>query len=74
MIGGVLGGAIASQGYGYYGAPGYYGYGPGYYDGDGYYDEGVVAVVPGGDNGVAYCMQRFRSYDVRSGTYLGYDG
>jgi hypothetical protein len=23
---------------------------------------------------VAYCMQRFRSYDPRSGTYLGYDG
>lgn len=24
--------------------------------------------------GVDYCIQRFRSYDVRSGTYLGYDG
>jgi opacity protein-like surface antigen len=23
---------------------------------------------------VAYCSQRFRSYDPRSGTYLGYDG
>jgi hypothetical protein len=23
---------------------------------------------------VAYCEQRFKSYDVRSGTYLGYDG
>lgn len=23
---------------------------------------------------VEYCIQRFRSYDVRSGTYLGYDG
>jgi BA14K-like protein len=23
---------------------------------------------------VAYCMQRFRSYDPSSGTYLGYDG
>lgn len=23
---------------------------------------------------VAYCMRRFRSYDPRSGTYLGYDG
>jgi hypothetical protein len=21
-----------------------------------------------------YCMQRFKSYDPRSGTYLGYDG
>jgi Ni/Co efflux regulator RcnB len=23
---------------------------------------------------VAYCQQRYRSYDVRSGTYMGYDG
>jgi hypothetical protein len=28
---------------------------------------------PPGDP-VAYCMQRFRSYDPNSGTYLGYDG
>ncbi len=27
-----------------------------------------------GGNAVAYCMQRFRSYDPGSGTYLGYDG
>jgi hypothetical protein len=26
----------------------------------------------GGD--VGYCMRRFRSYDPRSGTYLGFDG
>jgi hypothetical protein len=26
------------------------------------------------DGGVAYCMQRFRSYDPYSRTYLGYDG
>ena len=73
VIGGVIGGAIASQSYGYYGAPGYYG--PGYYD-DGYYDSGVVAVAPGpaGGDDVAYCMQTYRSYDPRSGTYLGYDG
>jgi hypothetical protein len=25
-------------------------------------------------NEVAYCSQRFRSYDPASGTYLGYDG
>ncbi len=25
-------------------------------------------------NAVAYCAQRFKSYDARSGTYLGYDG
>jgi hypothetical protein len=33
-------------------------YGPGYYGGD----------------AVGYCMRRFRSYDPRSGTYVGYDG
>lgn len=26
------------------------------------------------DDSVAYCMQRFKSYDPASGTYLGYDG
>jgi hypothetical protein len=81
VAGAVIGGAIASQGYGYYGGPGYYasgpGYyapGPGYYD-DGYVDDGAVAVqaAPGGDD-VGYCAQRFRSYDPRSGTYLGNDG
>ena len=44
----------------------------GYYD-DGYYDDGAVAVAPGGDD-VEYCRQRYRSYDLRTGTYLGYDG
>ncbi len=63
----VIGGALGSS-YGYYGAPGY-----GYYD-DGYYDEPVVAVAPAGGDAVEYCRQTYRSYDVRSGTYLGYDG
>jgi hypothetical protein len=27
-----------------------------------------------GDGSVAYCAQRFKSYDPASGTYLGYDG
>ncbi|MDP2333433.1 MAG: BA14K family protein [Reyranella sp.] len=67
----VIGGALGSS-YGYYGSPGY-GPGYGYYDDD-YYDEGVVAVAPAGGDAVEYCKQRFRSYDVRSGTYLGYDG
>ena len=70
--GAIIGGAIASQGYGpgYYAAPG-----PGYYD-EGY-DDGAVAVAPapgGGGDDVAYCMQTYRSYDPRSGTYLGNDG
>lgn len=71
VAGALIGGAIASQGY--YGGPGYYA--PGYYD-DQYYDDGAVAVAlaPVGDDAVAYCMQTYRSYDPRSGTYLGNDG
>jgi hypothetical protein len=69
VAGAVIGGAIASQypyGYGYGG--------PAYYD-DQYVDDGAVAVAPapGGDD-VAYCVQRYRSYDPASGTYLGTDG
>jgi hypothetical protein len=75
VAGAVIGGAIASQGY--YGGPGYYAPGPAYYD-DQYYDDGSGAVAvapgPGGDDGVAYCMQTYRSYDPRSGTYMGNDG
>jgi len=72
VAGAIVGGAIASQGY--YGGPGYYAPAPRYYD-DSYADEGVVAVAPapGGDD-VGYCMQTYRSYDPRSGTYLGNDG
>ena len=80
VAGAVIGGALASQAYygngyyggGYYDRPGYYA--PGYYD-DQYYDSGAVAVAPaGGDDSVAYCAQTYRSYDPRSGTYLGFDG
>jgi hypothetical protein len=53
--------AGSALGYGYYG-----GYGPTYAY-DGYDDDGVV----GGSN---YCVQRYKSYDPASGTYLGYDG
>jgi hypothetical protein len=88
--GAIIGGAVAASQpwYGYDYSPGYYGYGydPGYYSygydpgysyGDpgysyGYAPGGYVAPAPGGD--VAYCEQRFRSYDPASGTYLGYDG
>jgi hypothetical protein len=70
VAGAVIGGALASQSYDYYGGPGYYA--PGYYD-DQYYDDSV-AVAPGGDDAVAYCMQTYRSYDPRLGTYLGNDG
>jgi hypothetical protein len=78
-----LGLAGAGLGYGY-GAFGddYYGadYGPAGY-GYGYAPVeygpalGVAEtdVMPSGNSG-SYCAQRFRSYDPRSGTYLGYDG
>jgi hypothetical protein len=46
----------------------------GFYD-NGYYEDGADPVVqsPGGD-AVSSCMQTYKSYDPRSGTYLGYDG
>jgi hypothetical protein len=65
------------------------GYGGPYYGGGYYYGDdwalgafaagailgGALAAQPyyGGD-AVGYCMQRFRSYDPGSGTYLGNDG
>lgn len=65
-----------------------FGFGPGYYDdtyayNDGPYyddsyayyggDDGYVSANAGGGD-AAYCMQRYRSYDPASGTFLGYDG
>ena len=66
IAGALIGGAIigaTQQPYGYYGYP------------PGYYGPAYVAPAPyvGGD-AVSYCMQRFRSYDPYSGTYVGYDG
>ena len=65
----LIGGALA--------APYYYGPYPGYYPGPyypapAYYGGQYGGQVPG--DAAAYCMQRFRSYDPRSGTYLGNDG
>ena len=60
IAGAIIGGALAAP------------YGPGYY-GPGYYPPPVAYGPPPGD-AVAYCMQRFRSYDPGSGTYLGNDG
>ena len=34
----------------------------------------LAAQARANNDAVAYCMQRFRSYDPASGTYLGYDG
>jgi hypothetical protein len=57
---GFVGGAILG---GLLASPYYYG-SYDYYAAPGYFP----------DDAVAYCMQRFRSYDPNSGTYLGYDG
>ena len=52
-----------------------YGYGWGYpYYGDTYYEDAPVVYSGGGGGDAGYCAQRFKSYDPRSGTYLGYDG
>ncbi|MGY8664464.1 BA14K family protein [Bradyrhizobium sp. UFLA05-109] len=56
--GALIGGALAAP---YYG-PGYPPPPPAYY------------AAPPADDAVAYCMQRYRSYDPNSGTFLGNDG
>jgi hypothetical protein len=68
IIGGaIIGGAIANSRPYYYAPPPYYGPPP-------YYTGPRVYYAPPPGDAVAYCMRRFRSYDPRSGTYLGYDG
>jgi hypothetical protein len=76
VAGAIIGGALASPYYYGYGpyypapyyvappAPAYYGYGP----------PAPVYGAPVAGDAVAYCRQRFKSYDPASGTYLGYDG
>ena len=69
VAGAIIGGALAAP---YYG--GYYGGGP-YVVDDGYYgDSGYYAEPGGGGGAVEYCMQRFRSYNPNTGTYMGNDG
>lgn len=63
--GALIGGAIAASQAPYAYGPGYYAPGPSYY---------ASAPAYGGDDAISYCMQRFKSYDPNSGTYLGYDG
>lgn len=70
FAGGLALGALGSSYY--YGDPYYddsYAYAPDAYVGDDQY-----AVAPAGDDATGYCVQRFKSYDPASGTYLGYDG
>jgi hypothetical protein len=73
VAGALIGGALASPYYGSGPYPYYYAAPPPpppvYYGAPAY---GGPAPVAG--DAVAYCMQRFRSYDPQSGTYLGYDG
>jgi hypothetical protein len=86
VAGAIIGGALASPYYGYgpapyyyapppppvyYGAPAaVYGAPPAVYGAP----PAVYGGAPVAGDAVAYCMQRFRSYDPRSGTYLGFDG
>ena len=76
IIGGAIIGATRPYGYGYgYGAyDNSYAYAPGYAYGPGYRRGYVVGPAYAAGDDIAYCQQRFRSYDVASGTYLGYDG
>src|ERR1035437_6120520 len=70
--GGLAAGAILG---GLYDGYGYDGYGYDGYGYDGYGDVDAYAYeAPVDDSAVAYCVQRFRSYDPASGTYLGNDG
>jgi hypothetical protein len=66
-----FGAGLALGGYPYYNDPYYYGYGPGYYDPGYYYGDAPVTVSP---DAVSYCMQRFRTYDPATGTYIGRGG
>ena len=66
---GVAIGAGIGSAYAYSDSPYYYDDSYGYYD-----DSAVAEAPPAGDDSVAYCMQRYKSYDPASGTYLGYDG
>jgi hypothetical protein len=45
-----------------------------YYDDDYAYSPGYVESDGVSAADIAYCKQRFKSYNVRTGTYLGYDG
>ena len=72
------------RGHRYYGGPRYYGgYRRGYGGAAGLGLGLATGAIIGGaiasqqratSDAVAYCMSRFKSYDPRSGTYLGYDG
>jgi BA14K-like protein len=78
VVGGVLAGALVGSALA---RPYYYGPGPYYYPyypyyapaPAGYYAPGYYGPQPG-QGAVAYCIHRFKSYNPRTGTYLGTDG
>jgi len=70
---GVIGGALAAATSPLW-APGYYDYYPGYAYGPYGYAVAPGPVIAQGGNSVAYCEQRFRSYNPATGMYLGFDG
>jgi hypothetical protein len=39
-----------------------------------YYEPDYAEGYAGGDDWLAYCSSKYRSFDPRTGTYLGYDG
>ena len=78
------GGRYYNYGWPYYGGIGL-GYGLGYPDYNGYYGGGYPDDVYdggayygggeyGGDGHMEWCLNRYRSYNPRTDTYLGYDG
>jgi len=74
LLGGAFGAGLALGAYPYYYNP-YYD-DPGYYD-TGYYDPGYYygdAPATVSPDAVGYCIQRFRTYDPASGTYIGRGG
>lgn len=75
VIGGaVVGSAIAAGAYGPYGY-GPYAYPAGAYPAEAGPDEREATDAgPADGDSTAYCMQRYHSYNPRTGTYLGYDG
>lgn len=79
---GIIGGIVASQAlaprYYYYGPPAYYYPSPPvvYYPPPAprvYYPPPAPTVYYYNDPAIAYCIRRFKSYDIYSRTYLGYD-
>jgi hypothetical protein len=78
-VGVAAGALIGSPPYYYGGAYPYRAYDDGYgYDNYAYavggYEAYGAAPAYVGEGDDAYCAQRYRSYDPRSGTFLGYDG